>query len=912
MDNSGEICAICREDKWDFETRCGHLFHEECLIIAVFAKNSNICPYCRGEISSAKFLERFIRRKEDFESFSFGPADIDGLKQMVKYGLVSENMPVDLIAQKMVDLGWDIDELDFWLDQNTKPNKQSLFYASYYSGKCSLTSKLMNLGCKLVRDYEYESVIPRAAEINDIAFIEKLLGLGVDINSIDSTKSALHMACDTNNVGMIDFLLENGAKLTGYKREAYTYFDYEIGFGHDNRYIYVMTPLISACYYGSIDAIRRLHYHFPSIFMDDWVSWQAFAIAIIKGNITLIDVLIKLGANIKAIDSQYRRNLFMIACAMNNIEVIQHVFEKGDFDINAQDALGNSAILYPHAPEIVKFLIENGANLLAKTRDENYTILHIACENSDYDLVKYLLDATSFSTMNLKDIPRAKKGLIESCFSRILDNSEIIVDLLLQRGADINEKNFDNETAFSNACKCGIESLEFLLSRGADVNFVDSDGMNCLQRLLIPSDLFAKACAYNWLRLIKFFDSIDSEYYTTDTKRRAFAFASMSGNIEILEYLIDKFGPEYINEAYHEFYPINIAVSSRNLELFDFLAKNGANLKVNCRGRNLLEFAANSGSLEIIKKLINEYDFVLDDICTLFENIFDDSGFYQVKEHLGFAEIAEIINVQDKTDDEIEEMTKYFLDCGVDMNSACERTGDTPVTFTGDYDRERMFDLFVDYSENVLKKPFRMKNHKSLLISIARRGENMGFFEKVIRLGANVNWIGHWGDSGFTALMAACYSNNYGMCARLIELGADVNAIDGFEQYTAFHYACERSQDNIEMVEILIENGADIHALAIHRVTALHMAVESCNLKIVKKLLSIGFDPNCVNVDLHTPLHYIFHSDHGENLMLEVAKALVDSGANIYAEDEDGETPFDIADGNIKYRKLAEYFNSLS
>ena len=237
MDNSGEICAICREDKWDFETRCGHLFHEECLKIAVFAKDSNICPYCRGEISSIKFLERFIRKNEGFESFSFGPTDIDGLKQMVKYGLVNENLPLDLIAQKMVDLGWDIDELDFWLDQSRKTNKQSLFYASYYSGKCDLTSKLMNLGCKLVRNYEYESVIPHAAGINDIAFIDKLLGLGVDINSIDSTISAFHMACETNNVGMIDYLLENGAKLTGYKQEASVYLDFKFGFGNDNRYI---------------------------------------------------------------------------------------------------------------------------------------------------------------------------------------------------------------------------------------------------------------------------------------------------------------------------------------------------------------------------------------------------------------------------------------------------------------------------------------------------------------------------------------------------------------------------------------------------------------------------------------------------------------------------------------------------
>ena len=62
------ICAICREKNCGFETRCGHFFHEECLLTAVFSDDNTIgpCPYCRCEISSIKILEKLIEVVENF------------------------------------------------------------------------------------------------------------------------------------------------------------------------------------------------------------------------------------------------------------------------------------------------------------------------------------------------------------------------------------------------------------------------------------------------------------------------------------------------------------------------------------------------------------------------------------------------------------------------------------------------------------------------------------------------------------------------------------------------------------------------------------------------------------------------------------------------------------------------------
>ena len=76
------------------------------------------------------------------------------------------------------------------------------------------------------------------------------------------------------------------------------------------------------------------------------------------------------------------------------------------------DSLGNCTILYSKQHEIVKYLIENGADPLANTQDDKYTILHIACNDDNYELIEYLFSETIYAQIDLKTLSTAKKGLI--------------------------------------------------------------------------------------------------------------------------------------------------------------------------------------------------------------------------------------------------------------------------------------------------------------------------------------------------------------------------------------------------------------------------------------------------------------------------------------------------------------------
>ena len=243
------------------------------------------------------------------------------------------------------------------------------------------------------------------------------------------------------------------------------------------------------------------------------------------------------------------------------------------------------------------------------------------------------------------------------------------------------------------------------------------------------------------------------------------------------------------------------------------------------------------------------------------------------------------------------------------MNFADNDCVDTPFSIALLYDREKVLNFFVDYSQNVLKKPFKIEDHKALLISVTRRGKNLKLFEKVIGMGADVNWTD---NCGFTALMGACSSGNFEMCRRLIELSANVNAVNDNE-YTALHYLCNNGDDNAEILELLLENGAHIHMNASYLYSALHIAVHSVSLKTVKKLLSAGINPNCFNYTLETPLHILFTCmGKDENDVLSIAKELVEAGADIHLKGWDFKTPYEIFSASMRFRKVAEYFNSLN
>jgi len=93
-------------------------------------------------------------------------------------------------------------------------------------------------------------------------------------------------------------------------------------------------------------------------------------------------------------------------------------------------------------------------------------------------------------------------------------------------------------------------------------------------------------------------------------------------------------------------------------------------------------------------------------------------------------------------------------------------------------------------------------------------------------------------------------------------------------------------------VRTLIAAGANIHAAATNsfKVQAIHAAVASRNLEIVRAVLEAGADPNAAQQQGFRPIHEA--GNHGNR---DLAELLMRYGADPSLKNDDGQTAISIA-----------------
>lgn len=162
-------------------------------------------------------------------------------------------------------------------------------------------------------------------------------------------------------------------------------------------------------------------------------------------------------------------------------------------------------------------------------------------------------------------------------------------------------------------------------------------------------------------------------------------------------------------------------------------------------------------------------------------------------------------------------------------------------------------------------------------------------------------------DSGGTALMSACFNGHYIIVKKLLENGSDPNIVDSFGN-TALIYTCKKG--HIVVVKLLIEYGADQTIVNKKGYSALDLALFSWShesdldiyedfldytknhkdlwkkgLEIAKLLIDNGADLNYQDKFGITYLMYALACFHNDTVQF-----LIDNGANINAKDNNGNT----------------------
>lgn len=211
---------------------------------------------------------------------------------------------------------------------------------------------------------------------------------------------------------------------------------------------------------------------------------------------------------------------------------------------------------------------------------------------------------------------------------------------------------------------------------------------------------------------------------------------------------------------------------------------------------------------------------------------------------------------------------------------------------------------------------YEKKNELQQELKKALAKEDVEEMKKLKEIGADIN--GSIGD--YTPLCVAVKSKNMKMVEEILKMGADINKCSSTGN-KAISFAV--INNDFEMVEKLQKEGASLDTyLKVGRLeenvwdmiglgfdyehakqySLLHIAAENGSVKMIQYLVNCGCHLENMDYNMATP---IFASVEKNNL--ECVKELIKLGANVNAEDEDGNTPLQLA-SSLGFTEVCIFF----
>jgi len=339
---------------------------------------------------------------------------------------------------------------------------------------------------------EGETVLMTAARSGSGAAVKALLARGADPNVHESWlgQTALMWAAAADAADAVSALVAAGAdvnarstatqgqprlpRVAGVAAQA----------SHSNFPKGGFTPLLFAAREGAMSAARALVEGGANVDLADPDGISPLSMAIINAHYDLAAMLVDKGANVHGTDRVGRTPLFF-ATDMHTLEwLFSRPVPKPSGDLDS--------------PDIVRHLLDHGANVNARLTGRPFILHHNATGNrtliegstafmkaattSDLALARLLLDRgadPNIKTRNNTTAVMAAAGLNWVDISSLGNESDSIeiITLCLDRGADINAVNDLGETAMHGAAQRGADTVvRFLAERGAKLDIKNAKG----------------------------------------------------------------------------------------------------------------------------------------------------------------------------------------------------------------------------------------------------------------------------------------------------------------------------------------------------------------------------------------------------------------------------------------------------
>ena len=316
------------------------------------------------------------------------------------------------------------------------------------------------------------------------------------------------------------------------------------------------------------------------------------------GNLAVIDLLLKNGADITLINSEGQTPLH-IAAALGNSAVLNRLLQATP-DVSAVETSGNTPLHYAaEAGDLASFnaLLTKGADPKIKNKD-GYTAPDLLLKGNQGG------NATgpAGTPININAQKRAvelganvnaqfydKQTVLHQAAGR---GNVVLAEFLLQKGAKVNAQNASGQTPVHYAAGSGrIDMLNLLVKNGADMKIKDSEGLTAPDLLLqygaqgmlvtTPGGTVTVAAGSSenvdvLKRAVELGADVNKQF---NDKQTVLHQAAGRGNVVLAEFLLQKGAKVNAQDASGQT-PAHYAAESGHIDMLNLFVKNSADMKI--------------------------------------------------------------------------------------------------------------------------------------------------------------------------------------------------------------------------------------------------------------------------------------------------------------------------------------------
>ena len=414
-----------------------------------------------------------------------------------------------------------------------------------------------------------------------------------------------------------------------------------------------------------------------------------------------------------------------------------------------------------------------------------------------------------------------------------------MVDLLLQSGAPVDEKDARDRTPLSCACETGMGDIVRLLIRhGADVNARNTKGESAL------------------------------------------GWACLNSRLNVAKFLIKKGATVDIRDM-HDETPLFRTARNCDERIARILIDNGADLNALDKKRNTPLFVVARRYMNFRKAYRTSYandDLAPREPAAICNLLLDHGADINAINNDGRTPLSTNLKHYHQAD-----VARLLIAKRANVNTR-DKTGRTPLSFAVSFGDAAITELLL---ENGADPNIGDLDGLSPLHEAAFRG-SVNKCILLIRHGARVNSRDKLGETPLSGSTA--FRKGAGRVVKfLLENGANPNIGDSHGS-SPLHQAAAALRGNVNMCKLLIENGADLNAKDQYGSTPLHRAARYGLADKCMLLIEHGAEPNARDKNKSTPLHAAARDGYADVCML-----LVENGAEVDIKRRDGLTPIDVA-----------------